>query len=411
MKSNKTKTIITKSLIVLATISVITPAKAQWAVTNVNDPIYFSPGTGLFTMAMGTAIGTVKAAVDGLRETTNVVIQQQGMQMKQQETLQVSTDTRNRIANGSAEIVKKDLAVMPTVQQCIELTAKGMRIGAASASMSSLKRRGGGGAAGNRAASTQDDDIRKKSITSTSTAQAALLMNKDKLGTCNGEGTSVCPKGSVGHFAEGDMKPSGLTSNIDSSQKNSSMEMANYSMSAQGLEVAKKNMNDSILYDPPRKASPEQLAKNPSYAALYANVMTKLNTAYSALESIVQMRVGAPLPSGSMVEQLWQDGKSDYETLFPNFKWPEQPSLFEMLNFEIYKDFMGSTTAENQAKDEKQLLMDINRQMATNNFLALKQYTQTENTNMLLSHILVQLTTPVKKESVDAEYSKTVNLR
>jgi hypothetical protein len=44
--------------------------------------------------------------------------------------------------------------------------------------------------------------------------------------------------------------------------------------------------------------------------------------------------------------------------------------------------------------------------IAMNNLISWKQYNQQERTNILLSHILVQLTTPASKLDLDAEYKK-----
>ena len=45
------------------------------------------------------------------------------------------------------------------------------------------------------------------------------------------------------------------------------------------------------------------------------------------------------------------------------------------------------------------------------NFIAWKNYEQQENTNILLANILVQLTTPITKQAVETEYTRTTGTK
>ena len=78
-------------------------ASAQWAVTNVND----IQNRNVWASIKG-AVDQVRASVDSLSTLT--------------ERMQFDNDTRLRIALGQADIAKKDVAAMPTLRECVELT-------------------------------------------------------------------------------------------------------------------------------------------------------------------------------------------------------------------------------------------------------------------------------------------------
>lgn len=81
----------------------------------------------------------------------------------------------------------------------------------------------------------------------------------------------------------------------------------------------------------------------------------------------------------------------------------QNPSLYEIINFEVSKDYLGDIDVTE--------IKDTNRRLAVNNYILWHQYKQQENTNILLAHILVQLTTPTSKQAVDAEFNKTMSYK
>jgi hypothetical protein len=90
------KTTLTKIAVALSMMGALSLVDAQWAVTNVDDVAYFGP-TGIFTQAMGQMSNSVKGAVDAVRAT-------QGVQIQQQNNNQNDTDSRNRVALGMADM-------------------------------------------------------------------------------------------------------------------------------------------------------------------------------------------------------------------------------------------------------------------------------------------------------------------
>lgn len=390
MNINKMKKI---SAAVLA-LAMLPSANAQWAVTNVNDPIYypayFGP-TGIFTRMVGQMLNGVKGSVDSVRST-------QELGIRQQEILQEDTDKRARLAQGQADIARRDFEQMPTIEQCVELTGRGVSSGAARAAMGAT----GGG--------SQDKGYRLSQIKTTAQAQATVLQEKQTLGTCIPElaGSAGCST-SPGRFAGGDLNPTGIKGNIDSNGRNPAADIKNFSMGAEAWKVAQKYANDSSFYDAPKVATPEQMQKNPGYAALYTAVRAKLEASHNALIDVARIRREGNVDSSSVAGKVWSDARSEYTTLFPALSYPDKPSLFEILNFNIYKDYMG--TQKEEISDPIKLQQELNRKVALANFISWKQYQQQENTNILLSHILTQLTTPVKKDAVDNEHARTMNIK
>ena len=64
------------------------------------------------------------------------------------------------------------------------------------------------------------------------------------------------------------------------------------------------------------------------------------------------------------------------------------------------------TIAAAATGSDSDTLKGIQSKIALNNLISLQQYNQQEKTNILLSHILVQLSTPAQKDVLDREYQK-----
>ena len=394
MKNYKIKkTVLALSFISIASIGTLS---AQWAVTNVNDPIYFSP-TGIFTQSVGRIMSGVKGSIDSVRETANI-------QIAQQDGLQEDTDKRNRIANGVAEIYKKDLEQIPTIQQCVELTNKQTNTSAVSATHGA----GGGGGRGAGGAPKPDSrEKRQEEVKDTATAQASLLLNKTTLKTCaGGMDNAIQGCSGVGEYAGGDINSSSITQNI--SGKQTGKDLANFSLNSEGYKVAQKYANDSTLYDAPRFLNEAQAKKNPSYIAMYNSVINKLNASNEAILSIAKIRRAPDTLIGGAAGANWTKSKGEYEQTL-GLKQPSVPSLFELLNFTVFNDYAGPNSAKPKSGEELQ--QEVSRKITLANVISLKQLQATEQNNILLAHLLVQQVTPVNIQSVHAEHAKTVNMK
>lgn len=361
---------------------------------NANFMSYFSP-TGVFTRSMGQMQNAVKSSNDALRVSQQAAAKQDSLN-------QWDSDVRLRAALGQSAIAKRDAELYPTIQQCVEMTRRDVVGGAVRASM-------GGGSSGGVAKYKE----RAKAIVSDVAVLAIPLANKTAAGTCDDNDVAAGVCSAKGRFAGADVATVGIKANIDSSTRKGASEISNFSMSKEAYVAAQKNINDSVMYNAPKNAASDttkaQLKSNPAYLSLYNAIMSKLNAASYALNEIANARVGAELPAGSMAAKTWEDSKSTYEGMFPNLAWTATPSLAELFNFAVLRDYMGPQDTE--VKDEKQLLEDLNKKMALSNMIAWRSYLQQENTNILLSHMLTQMVTPINKSTVDAEFSKTVALK
>lgn len=391
MKITKTKIAIAISLASLTSI-----ASAQWAVTNVNDPLYFGP-TGIFTQMTGQMQNTLKASVDQVSAMTDLF-------RKQQNQLQEDTDVRNRAAMGYQAMAQHNMAIMPTLEACAALSKKALGAASVSTSLS------GGSAGGAGKAATQAD---ASNITSEQVKQSDMLNKKTTLGTCgvNDKGVAGC-SGTAGEYGGNSKQMSGDVSSlsIKTNMKNSdrlnpeTQDFANFTLDQQGFDVAKQYIRNATYYNAPTAMTADQLAKNPAYKSAYDSVMAKLNGAYQAMLDIASTRkAGTPLPADSVAGKAWNDNKSQYQSLF-GMKAPDNPSLTELMNFTAFNDYFG--VPKDTAQDETALLKELNNKIALNNLISYKVLTQLENLNITQSLSLTQQTTPVNIDSIKGQYSQ-----
>ncbi len=375
-------------------------ASAQWAVTNVND----IQNRNVWASIKG-AVDQVRASVDSLSTLT--------------ERMQFDNDTRLRIALGQADIAKKDVAAMPTLRECVELTNKTVNaseFGKVVSASNKTSRGGGGGSSGPSATKnpgSQSPSERSKQITATLSSQAQTLATKASLGTCSADlPDGVECNNDNGKFAGGDIYITGIKTNMEDSAKQNSFK--NFTMNDAGYKVAQKNINDSTLYDAPKKLPVEQLKRNPIYASLYNTMYARLMVSNDTLHDITKLRKEAEgdLGDSTPVGKMWAKAASNYPKIFGanGIKHPgKKPSLFEMLNYNVYNDYLG--VPEEEKPDEEFFRKNMLEKAALANFIAWKNYEQQENTNILLANILVQLTTPITKQTLETEYTRTTGTK
>jgi len=390
MKITKTKIALLVSLLSVSTISF-----GQWAVTNVNDPLYFGP-TGVFTQLTGQFNNTLKASVDQVSAMTDLF-------RKQQNQLQEDTDVRNRAAMGYQAMAQHNMSIMPTLEQCAVLSKKAT--GAASVSTSLA-----GGSSGGGGKSATQADVSK--ITSENVKLTQMINTKTTLGTCgaNDKGVAGC-NGTPGDFGGNSKQLSADVSSlsIKTNMKNSdrldkeNQDFANYTLDAQGFDVAKQYIRNASFYGAPSVLTDEQQAKNPAYKSAYDSVMTKLNGAYQAMLDVATSRkAGKALDANSVAGKAWTDAKTDYQSLL-GLKAPDNPSMTELLNYATYKDYFG--VPKDTAKDEIALLTSIDNKLSLNNLLMNRVLNQTENSAILQSLSLTQQTTPV--QNLQGQFNQT----
>lgn len=392
-------------------------AVVGWPTVNMNDPVYyplyFGP-MGLFTNAMGKQHAAVKGAVDSVRTVGE-------LQIKQNAQNQHDTDVRLRMALGQADIAKRDFEQMPTLAQCVELS-KGNAVGSI---VTSAANKSGGGSGASSPQST-------RVVTNPAISMSTLLKQKAATKTCSPEmsGVAGCP-GNLGDTADptktpeqrwieardggkeayrflgADFIPYGILGNTDSKDKKSTEYLfKNYTMKKDEFEtVADKYTSDATFSGMPQVITTEAAKKrNPLFFAKYYAVLTKLNAANYVLRDIAKLRLSAgknAFDSNSIAGKANEEMKAKYEILFPTLTTPEAPSFYELIRFKVYSDMFGDVNdMTGDSADTQEAIM---RKIALNNLLQLKNFENTEKTNILLSHILVQLTNPVSAAQVAAE--------
>lgn len=384
MKKNKKLVL----LGIIGSLSIIS-AQAQFAVTNVNDSIYWGP-TGIQTRVFANMLSIVDGNMQAQNATQQVQISQQDHNMAVQ-------DSRQRRSAGLAEIAKQDDALRPTIQQCIEITANSYKYGAVDNIFRGTRNRGPDG-------KFKSIDEAALDIKNAAGAQEAVLTDMVALGTCSAEFGKAAGCNGPGDFARADMNSQSLMVNMQGAAQG--RDYANWSLNTKGVEVGLKYIKDVTLGQTARLPSPTQLAKNPAYLAMYKGVMAKLIAAQTTLNGILNFSAGTTLIGTPAA--IWGTAKAQYTSIFgSNVQFPTNPSSFEVLNFTVFRDYM----IPKPTRDPIEISMDNNRLLAVNNYLLLQQFKAQQNTNVLLSHLLVQAVTPINKDAVDAEYNKTVSLK
>lgn len=390
-----------KILLGLGMIGLTTIGNAQWAVTNVDDPLYFGP-TGVFTQMMGQMQNSVKSSVDQVATLSEVF-------RKQQAQLQQDTDARNRLAINQAATAQKIADIFPTLQACAELSKNQAGAGAMRASVA------GGSSGGSSGARTAAGAA--KELHTESDKLSVMINAKTKLGTCSAldNGVAGCggSPGEYGGTADGkipssDVSPLALKGNTKQGDKldPNNQEVANYSLDQKGIDVANQYIVNATLNNAPKMLPQDKLQANPGYKSMYDSIMIKLYASQQAMKDILSSRKASALASGSIAEKYWTDNNSKYQTVL-GMKQPTAPSLMDLIKFNVANDYFG--TPADTSDDQIKLLKDVSRKIALSNLIAERSLSAQENTNTLLALMLTQQATPTDLGQVNSQYNKIMN--
>lgn len=380
------KTILATSLFLLSTGILMNTVDAQWSVIDVNS-------------------SRIVAELEKFNNRSKGVQETQNIQIKQTDQYQEDTDKRARLAAGVADTARNDIAQIPTIQQCIEMTDQQSRA-------ASVRAGSGGGGAGDRKKPGTKENFDDKIINN-----EALLDNisKEVTGrqTC-GDGMDEALPGcsSKQIYAGADVNQSALTKDFTSELVSGSGLMSN-TLNAAAFKAAEAYMFVATKYNGPMILSAEQAKKDPAYVVLYKPVINKLNAAFNALAEIANLRKApvdkngkdtvANFDSSSVAGMSWSKGSKDYESLI-GAKRPPAPSLFEVINFAVYKAFAGT---EKDPGD----IQSLNNKIVLSNMIAIQQLKRTETTNILLAHLLTQAVTPTNIEALRTKAATIKNMK
>jgi hypothetical protein len=309
--------------------------------------------------------------------------------------------TLEAVNNGHKIEADMVINMLPTLAMCAEASQSEAKAAPAAASMRST----GGGKSGSPA--------RKLAVTNSATAMAETLNKKTSLGTCSSEIAGAAGCTGDGLFAGSDVHPRGIKGNTKGVSTTTGAPGTNAAYNNFTLEdgsngafdIAKEYASNMAYYDKPKIAPEAQMKKNPAYASIYNSMMTKLDAANDAVNDISKLKRESGVNITSSISgQAWAlISDADYRKVTGLGQKPkDKPSLFDMINYSVRNDYFGNKDAKLESINE------VNKRLAMTNFIAWNQYQQQENTNLLLSHILVQLTTPITKAQVDNEHAKTM---
>lgn len=415
MRKSKEKFNVTKiALSVFAIGAVGTTANAQWAVTNVNDPLYFGP-TGIYTQMQGHMINSAKAATDQNSALAEVARQQQLQ-------LQEDADQRNRLAAGQLEVAKKLSEIRPTLESCAILTRAAAK---AASSAASSRGSGSGGSQPPREVgkAKRGDDLREPAQNPNNLLEgpkdekegkAIILETRSALGTCSKKevdaGYAGCRAASrVGVFSgtlmlpPSDISPLSLFGNTNNKQKDDEQsEYANKSIPSdkedpeKTLEVSRAYINNLLMTNLPRTVVPADILKynKPDLFAQYRMLQQRIESSQKPLRDILNLTIAPKKDSiskDSLAQKYWDDNKEQYKALL-GMNAPEVPSMREYINFQVTNDWMG-VPPKTALKGDELLKVMLERQ-AVNNYVAYKQLEALENINVQLATININQLAP-----------------
>lgn len=353
---------------------------------------YFGPG-GVYTQLDAQGKNALNATLQSIQGT-------QQLQIAQQEQHKLIEDVRTRRSLGMAEIARRDNLARPTIEQCIERSKAAAKFTAGSGA-----RRGG--YTGKELSPTAPGKT-LASLKSEISVKANPLKQLKLTGTCDpyfGNVANCTSSAEDTKYAKADTLSTGITSNMDASvrKSDSQSDFSNYSIQDEkGYAAGEKYINDSTIYDAPIALSTkEDWEKNPAYTGMYKTMTAKIMAAQVSLRNILNF-TNATKPLPTEYKSLWEKNSKDYNTIFPDLTKPEKPSMFEIINFAVYKDFILPDSESDTNKD-------IAKKLALSNFIAWRQYQSQQDNNIMLAHLLMQSVTPIDKSQLKNEYQKAMS--
>lgn len=401
MNKNKLKNFTKKiSPIGLAITLTFSFSMSAYAQTFVQDNVLINVVKGSITGATTSINTTLTTLLLDVKNAINATRITQDLQMQNDNANIANADARMRSALGQAEIAKKDMEAMPTLEQCVELTG-------------AIGRSSGGGSsqiAGHKI--FKDGDKRAKSAYSTANTLANVVATRDSDKACdqNDVNNSAFCK-TVGDFAGASKNSNSLDTNLSVSQSKNvvngqKVQGANYTIPREGQPATISFIENTFIPRPPVNLKPEEFKANPTYKVLYDIVDGRLSVIRNAMGNIAKIRFENVTPN-SAFSTYWAGVKSHYNEVFPNLTAPVNPSEYELLNLAVNRDYsyynsFGSDLGTIKAEDAMKMMA---RTLTYTNEIALLQLNRTEDNNKLLALIASHMMMPITESQLSAESS------
>lgn len=403
MKINKYKIITASILLGLSGISTVT--HAAW---EVND-------AGLRT--------DMKQLLSGINNTLESGNNLSNLQLKQQEMNQQIGDARFRRALGDMRTIDDDLAYMPTAEKCVEVTRArgifGRGPSGGGSSGGSPRSSTAVGAAGAMSSIGQQFNIQQEVTRTQNAAVQQIVKNKSSLGTCVGT-MQINGCSGDGTHPGADTNMISLFANVDTTQaknvptvnagsdgQTKVLTPANVSIDAKGVKIATSLMQRLIGFLP-EKLTNEQAKEASSYQAMWEIINARSSIVSLASANILGWRASGPI-SGNL-KTYWDAKSSQYETYFPDFKRPEEPSQYELLRLMT----MDMNEEAMKSGEDNSPAAIAARALTLNNILTLKSLEKQDYIMALLATQVGHQLNPIDRTLMQQErqrFSSDKNVR
>ena len=168
----------------------------------------------------------------------------------------------------------------------------------------------------------------------------------------------------IGQYPDKDKSASSLITPPLSKSDALSNKVSNQSYSVEQMEVAeaaKRNLIGNLPVEPLKNNGLEDTTEGREYLSAFSSFVSRSTAGTNAIDSILAMKkasnvsvnsrgakIGSTLGSTQGANLAWSDAsvKSKYATLFPGTTFPDNPSEWEMLRYEIYSRYADTTGAD-----------------------------------------------------------------
>ena len=335
-----------------------------------------------------------------------------------QATITNNENAKNQVMNSANADIQKQrmengLKRIPSANACAEVTSAGGR-----------------GAAGSGTKASKEE-LSQNSLTALTEAKDALVEAKKNILTR--PSINVCSKGDVlvgrggcsseGQYPDKDKSAAVLLSPPVSREDAAAGIVANESYDAQQLQVAeaaKRNLTVNVPVEQLNDKNLENTTEGRDFLSAFAAFADRSTAGSNAIDSILAIKkssnvainsrganIGSNLTSSKGAETAWKDQvvRDKYKVLFPNAKFPENPSEWEMLRYEIYSRYADTTGSDAwQVKistaTTEESLREIARMMAIQLRMSMIQIQRQEEGNVIGAADLNQGLDPVTKGSL-----------
>jgi len=335
-----------------------------------------------------------------------------------QATITSNENAKNQVMNSANADIQKQrmengLKRIPSANACAEVTSAGGR-----------------GAAGSGTKASKEE-LSQNSLTALTEAKDALVEAKKNILTR--PSIDVCSKGdmsvgrggcsSEGQYPDKDKSAAVLLSPPVSRDDAAAGIVANESYDAQQLQVAeaaKRNLTVNVPVEQLNDKNLENTTEGRDFLSAFAAFADRSTAGSNAIDSILAIKkssnvainsrganIGSNLTSSKGAETAWKDQvvRDKYKVLFPNAKFPENPSEWEMLRYEIYSRYADTTgndawQVKISTATTEESLREIARMMAIQLRMSMIQIQRQEEGNVIGAADLNQGLDPVTKGSL-----------